>query len=103
MKSKMGPQMKKLVQDIGELASARQQLARKAEQQYALEVEAILQSQCRDPRRIERLLDGMLDFCFDEQMLLWYKKLCRYYFEIDPAAAASYVTIYRDMWDDERS
>lgn len=103
MKSKMGPQMKKLVQDIGELASARQQLARKAEQQYALEVEAILQSQCRDPRRIERLLDGMLDFCFDEQMLLWYKKLCRYYFEIDPAATVSYVNAYRDMWDDERS
>jgi len=54
MNSKMEPQMKELVQAIGELASARQQLARKAEQLYALEVEAIFQSQCRDPRQIER-------------------------------------------------
>lgn len=95
--------MKELVQAIGELASARQQLARKAEQQYALEVEAIFQSQCRDPRQIEWLLDGILDFCFDAQILLWYKKLCRYYFEIDPTATVSYVNVYRDMWDDERT
>ena len=100
---KKKPQMTKLVQAIGELAEVRQQLARQAEQQYALEVEAILQSQCRDPKRIERLLDGMLDFCFDAQMLRWYKKLCRYYFDIDPAATVSYVNAYRDMWDDERS
>lgn len=64
MKSKMEPQLKELVQAIGEFELARQQLARKAEQQYALEVEAIFQSQCCDPRQIERLLDGMLDFCF---------------------------------------
>ena len=95
--------MTDLVQAIGELAEGQQQLARKAEQQYALEVEAILQSQCRDPRQIERLLDGMLDFCFDAQMLRWYKKLCRYYFEIAPAATALYVNAYRDMWDDEKS
>ena len=103
MKSKMEPQMKELVLAIGELASARQQLARKAEQHYALEVEGIFQSQCLDPKRIEHLLDGMLDFCFDAQILLWYKKLCRYYFEIDPAATVSYVNAYRDMWDDKRS
>jgi hypothetical protein len=103
MNSKMEAQMKELVQAIGELASARQQLARKAEQQYALEGEAIFQSQCRDPKQIERLLDDMLDFCFNEQMLLWYKKLCRYYFEIDPAATVSCVNAYRDIWDDIRS
>lgn len=99
----MKPNMTGLDQVIRELAEGRQQLARKAEQQYGLEVEAILQSQCRDPRRIERLLDGMLDFCFDEEMLRWYKKLCRHYFEIDPAVTASYIYAYRDMWDDEGS
>jgi len=31
--------------------------------------------------RIERCLDGMLDFCFDDEVLLLYKKLCRYYFD----------------------
>ena len=101
MKSKRKPQLDDLVQSIGEIARARDQLARQAEKQYALEVEDILRTQCRDPRRIERLLDGMLDFCFDTAMLCLYKKLCRYYFEIDPRATASYVYAYRELWDDE--
>lgn len=101
MKSKSKPKLDDLVQSIGEIARARDQLARQAEKQYALEVEDVLRTRCRDPRRIERLLDGMLDFCFDPAMLCLYKKLCRYYFEIDPEATASYVNAYRELWDDE--
>jgi hypothetical protein len=101
MRSKTKPKLDDLVQSIGEIARARDQLARQAEKQYALEVEDILRTQCLDPRRIEHLLDGLLDFCFDSAMLCLYKKLCRYYFEIDPRATASYVYAYRDMWDEE--
>ena len=75
MKSKMKPQSNELVQAVGELAVARQQLAHKAKQQYSFEVESILRDQCREPRRIECLLDGMLDFCFDYEMLRLYKGL----------------------------
>ena len=101
MKRNMKPQTNELVQAIGELAVARQQLARQAEQQYSVEVESILRDQCREPQRIECLLDGMLDFCFDGEMLRLYKKLCRYYFKIGPIAIASYVYAYREMWDEE--
>jgi hypothetical protein len=101
MKNKTKPQMDDLVKSIGELVKTRNQLARYAEHQYTLEVEDILKAQCRDPQRIEHLLDGMLDFCFDSAMLSLYKKLCRYYFKIDPEATASYVYAYRDMWDEE--
>ena len=52
--------------------------------------------------RIERCLGGVLDFCFDDQMLVLYKKLCRYYFDIDPEAAVSYVYAYRDMWGEQK-
>lgn len=90
-----------LVQSIGEIARASRRLARQAEKQYAPEVEDILRTRCRDPRRIEQLLDGMLDFGFDAAMVRLYKKLCRHYFEIDPTATASYVYTYRDMWDEE--
>jgi len=69
--------------------------------QYSAEVEAILKEQSRDSRRIERCLDGMLDFCFDNGMLVFYKKLCRYYFAINPEATASYVQAYREIWDEE--
>ena len=101
MKSKMKPQTNEFVQAIGELAVAQQQLARQAEQQYSFEVESILRNQCRDPPRIECLLDGMLDFCFDDEMLRLYKDLCRYYSKIDPVATASYVYAYREMWDEK--
>ena len=61
--------MTDLVQAIGKLARAGQQLARQAEQQYTFEVEAVMKAQSRDPQRIEHLLDGILDFCFDSAML----------------------------------
>ncbi|MEW6327422.1 MAG: hypothetical protein AB1487_07490 [Thermodesulfobacteriota bacterium] len=92
-----------LVQSIGALAESAQKLARKAVQQYSAEVETILKTQCRDSQRIGRCLDGMLDFCFDDAMLVLYKKLCRYYFDIDPEAVVSYVHAYREMWDEQEA
>jgi hypothetical protein len=97
----MEPQMDDLVQSIGEIAQECRRLARQAEKQYTLDVEDILRTRCRDPQRIEHLLDGMLDFGFDAEVVRLYKKLCRYYLEIDPMATASYVFAYRDMWDEE--
>lgn len=93
--------MDNLVQGIGELVRGAQRLARVAEQQYSAEVKTILKAESRDLRRIERCLDGMLDFCFDDAVLVLYKKLCRYYFVIDPEATVSYVRLYRDMWDEQ--
>ena len=93
--------MDDLVQSIGEIARTSHRLARQAEKQYASDVEDILRTRCRDRQRIEHLLDGMLDFGFDAAMVRLYKKLCRYYFEIDQRATISYVHAYRDIWDEE--
>jgi len=82
------------------LARSAQKLAREAERQYSDEVEAILKAQSRDSRRIERCLDALLDFSFDDGVLVLYKKLCRYYFAIDAEAMASYVHAYREMWEE---
>ena len=98
MNNQNNQSMTEMVQKISKLAVARQQLARQAEQQYSFEVETLLRDQCRDPQRIECLLDGMLDFCFDDEMLRLYKKLCRYYFKMDPKATVSYVNAYCEMW-----
>ncbi len=92
--------MNELLQAVSKLALS-QQLALQAEQIYSVEVEAILRDKCRDPQHIERLLDGILDFCFDDGMLRLFKKLCRYYFKIDQEATVSYVHTYREMWDGE--
>lgn len=89
-----------LVQNISGLLSDVQRLARQAYAEYSPEVDSVIHEQSGDPKRIERLLDGILDFCFDPEMLRLYKRLCRYYFAIDPNATVSYVNSYRDMWDD---
>ncbi|SPD73301.1 hypothetical protein PITCH_A180003 [uncultured Desulfobacterium sp.] len=101
MKDKTETEYQDLVKRVGELARYGQKLAHQAVGQYSVELDAILKTRSRDPRRIERCLDGMLDFCFDDRMLVLYKKLCRYYFDIDPEATVFYVNSYREMWDEQ--
>lgn len=90
-----------LVQSIGVIAKSMQGLARQTGVQYAIEVEDIIRSKNRDSQRIHHLFDHMLDFCFDDGMLALYKKLCRYYFPIDPESTVFYINSYREMWDEE--
>jgi hypothetical protein len=91
------------LETIKNLAATCDRLTRKAELLYAEAVNAVIEGQSRDSRSIERLLDGLLDFCFDAAILLLYRKLCRYYFGIDPNATVGYVNAYREMWDSEES
>jgi hypothetical protein len=49
---------------------------------------------------IEHLLDGLLDFCFDEAILVFYRKLCPYYFDLNPIATIDYIDLYRQTWDE---
>jgi hypothetical protein len=100
MKSRTQARKKDILRRIGELARERQELARMAVSHYAMEVETILKAQSRGSLRIERCLDGMLDLCFHDEVLALYKKLCRYYFDIDHEAAAFYVNAYREMWEE---
>ncbi len=51
------------------------------------------------PDKIEESLDRLLDYCFDGRILPLYRKLCRYYYQIDQAAAVEYVNAYRNMWE----
>ena len=87
--------------DIAALVRSVRRLAHQAELQYTREVDAIIRERSRDVDHIEHTLDGMLSFCFDPAMLVLYKKLCRYYFKIDPEATASYVYAYRELRDEK--
>lgn len=89
-----------LYDSISKIITLRRQYARQAEQLYAKECKEIIQTKCCDKHRIEKLLDAVLDFYFDEEVLNLYKKLCSYYYQIDAVAAVEYVYAYRDMWDE---
>ena len=83
------------------LARSLRDLQRQAAQQYQPVVDDILLSRSRDIRHIEHTLDGLLDFCGHEPVLRLYKKLCRHYWDIDPAATADYISAYREHWDSD--
>ena len=88
-------------ESIRVLAGEMQRLAELALQQYTPVVDHIISSNSNDVHYIEHTLDRMLDFCFFEPMVQLFRRLCRYYYDIDPNATASYVYTYRDMWDSE--
>ena len=90
-------------QAIRSLARGLRDLQQQAAQQYQPVVDDILRTRSRDIRHIEHTLDRLLDFCGHEPVLQLYKKLCRHYWDIDPAATADYINAYREYWDsDER-
>lgn len=90
-----------LLESVSRLANELQELNKQAVKEYGPEVEGILLSGDRDARHIEHILDGLLNFCGYEPALMLYKKLCRYYFDIDPAATGFYVEAYREMWESD--
>ncbi len=78
-------------------------LAKQAIPIYTQKVEAIINNKIQDHNRIELTFDYMLDFCYDDEMLLLYKKLARYYFTINPQGTANYINYYRERYEDEES
>jgi len=88
-----------LVEAVRPLAEQISGLYDEAARRYGPEVDAIVRDGCRDAKRIEHTLDGLLDIGDDERILRLYKRLCRYYWTLDKVATAEYVMLYRDHWD----
>jgi hypothetical protein len=83
---------------LAEQIAVLQEQARSA---YQPIVDDIIRSGCRDVHKIEHALDGLLSFAGSDTCLPLFRRLCRYYWDIDPVAAAEYVLAYREMWDSE--
>lgn len=91
-----------MFESIRDLASSIHAINQQAVREYTPVVEAILSSPIPDTRHIECTLDGLLDFCSYEPALCLYKKLCRYYFYINPTATVEYIEAYRELWDSDQ-
>jgi hypothetical protein len=64
-------------------------------------VDEIVDGGSVDVHLIETMLDGLLGFAGSDEGLRLYRRLCRYFWDLDPAATASYIEAYREMWDDD--
>jgi hypothetical protein len=95
------PDFENLVTNLTALAESLRGTQELGVAQYTPVVEAILCTRSRDVRHIEHTLDHLLDFACHPAGLELYRRLCRHYWDIDPAATADYVNIYRKMWDNE--
>lgn len=84
-----------------ELCEQIQALNKQAYVMYQPQVEQLIKSRIKDEKTIQHTLDGLLDFCGDSDILLLFKKLCRYYWAINPLETAEYINIYREFWDNE--
>ena len=72
-----------------------------AHAEYKIEIDALIGEKSRNSRQIENLLDSLLGYCFDPRIIPLFRRLCRYYYEIDTQAAGDYVNLYREFWDDD--
>jgi hypothetical protein len=77
------------------------ELSKKAIPHLENEVHSLIHNAEKDDQRIENLLDELLNYCYDEKVLMLFKKLCRYYLVLNPEAVTGYVQFYREMWDCE--
>jgi hypothetical protein len=90
-----------MIEDIKALIESHGNLALQAHEHYRPLVNSIISSGNKDVNHICHTLDGILSFCYDDRMLLLYRRLCRYLLDIDQQAAVDYVNYYREMWDEE--
>lgn len=90
-----------LVNSISKLAEVHQNLGEQAFVAYKIPVENLIKSKSTDQQQIEYLLDGMLSFCFNKDMLQLFKHLCRYFYAINPVVTVYHIHPYRDMWDEK--
>ena len=93
--------MNEMIEKIKAIAEIREKLAQQAIEHYEPIVKHYIQNHCTDSNTIGYTLDFMLEFCFKEQMLILYRKLCRHLYSFDPKTAIDYVEAYRERWDEE--
>lgn len=108
-KKKLVPQPKKgdpeydaLIRDVSEIAKSIIALGETAAKAYEPIVNDLIDSRCKDHMEIQRTMDYLLDFGGNPAVLQLFKKLCRYYFPLDPAAASDYVGFYLEQWEPEK-
>ena len=90
-----------LLDDLSAAIAPLQTLHQQAVESLAPSVRKIIESRSRDARLIEQTLDHLLDHACIPQGLALFKSLCRYYWELNPQATASYINAYREMWDSD--
>jgi len=89
-----------IINEMSDMIRQVQSLAKDAVLLIEPQVNQVIRSRVTDSKQIEVLLDKLVDYAgMDQKGLILFKRLCRYYFYIDPESTAEYIDIYRDLYD----
>lgn len=90
---------KNLLQSVEDIALQIKNLRDRAYQQYSDLVKQILSGQISDMQSIEKIMDGLLDFCDEERFIDIYRQLCRHIFHRHPALVGEHVALFRAQFE----
>ena len=63
-------------------------------------LENVIRNRITDRKIVEQLFDELIDCAgLSEEGVELFKRLCRYYFPIDPTATAKHICFYRELYD----
>ena len=94
----MNVEIKKLANEIGAMFQSAAQLGIS---RYRPIANHILSEKLTDPNEIEYILDSMLDYCYDSEMLLMYKSICRRLIKKYPELVYNAIMNYKNVWNSE--
>ena len=69
---------------------------------YQQLINSVLTGQIISEREIERLMDGLLDFCDDEKFLALYKDLCRHVYNQYPQLVGEHINLFRLLFEEKQ-
>jgi len=88
------------LKELEETIYALNRLRDSAFAQYTTLVDSVLRNEITDQRQLERIMDGLLDFCDEERFLQIYKKLCRHIFYRHPQMVGEHIRLFRAQFED---
>ena len=86
---------------IGELAKQMQNSVEQALYQFTPIAEGIIAGRITEEDTIDHHLSSMLDFCYDDTVLLLFKRVLRSLYKKYPDLVSDYVHAYFDVWGGE--
>jgi len=75
------------------------QLRNQAYRHYSSLISLVLRDEISSEQQVERIMDGLLDFCDEPRFLKMYKKSCRHVYCRYPQLVIDHVTLYRTLFE----
>jgi len=88
-----------LIDTINTIAENMKQLRDNAFSQYSVIVDQVVNNQITDEQTLERIMDGLSDFCDESRFIALYRNLCRHIFYHYPQLVGEHVTLFRAQFE----